>query len=76
MSAPERFCSFRWPASSSRARIRRPPRAHIRAVRMMMLAADSAASSQEFAAEIRTRAESRLGFRVAGKMTSRPAEVG
>ncbi len=48
----------------------------VRAVRTMTLTADSAGSSQEFAAEIRARTESRLGFRVAGKMTSRPAEVG
>ena len=48
----------------------------IRAVRTITLAADSAGSSQEFAADIRARTESRLGFRVAGKMTSRPAEVG
>lgn len=48
----------------------------IRAVRTMTLTADSAGTTQEFAAEIRARTESRLGFRVAGKMTSRPAEVG
>ena len=48
----------------------------IRAVRTMTLSADSAGGSQEFAAEIRARTESRLGFRVAGKMNSRSAEVG
>jgi RND family efflux transporter MFP subunit len=36
----------------------------------------SAGGVHEFAAEIRARTESRLGFRVAGKMIRRPAEVG
>ena len=48
----------------------------VRAVRTMTVSADSAGGSHEFAAEIRVRTESRLGFRVAGKMISRPAEVG
>lgn len=48
----------------------------LRAVRTMTLGADSADGAHEFAAEIRARTESRLGFRVAGKMTSRSAEVG
>ena len=48
----------------------------VRAVRTMTVSADSAGGSHEFAAEIRARTESRLGFRVAGKMISRPAEVG
>ena len=48
----------------------------IRAVRTLTIGADSAGGSLEFAAEIRARTESRLGFRVAGKMTSRTAESG
>ena len=48
----------------------------VRAVRTMMIGADSAGDQHEFAAEVRARTESRLGFRVAGKMTSRAAEVG
>ena len=48
----------------------------VRAVRTMTVSADAAGGSHEFAAEIRARTESRLGFRVAGKMISRPAEVG
>ena len=48
----------------------------MRAVRTMTVSAGTAAGSHEFAAEIRARSESRLGFRVAGKMIARPAEVG
>ncbi len=48
----------------------------VRAVRAMTVTAQSAGGSLEFAAEIRARTESRLGFRVAGKMIARPAEVG
>ncbi len=47
-----------------------------RAVRTVNLTAASAGGSHEYAAEVRARTESRLGFRVAGKLTSRPAEVG
>ncbi len=56
----------------------RPPPAPepVRAVRTMTLAADSAGGAHEFAAEVRARTEVRLGFRVAGKMVARPAEVG
>ncbi len=48
----------------------------VRAVRTMTVSADSAGGVHEFAAEVRARTESRLGFRVAGKMTRRQAEVG
>ena len=48
----------------------------VRAVRTMVVTAGTAGGSQEFAAEVRARTESRLGFRVAGKMISRPAQVG
>jgi RND family efflux transporter MFP subunit len=48
----------------------------VRAVRVMTVAADAAGGVQEYAGEVRARAESRLGFRVAGKMTARQAEVG
>lgn len=48
----------------------------IRAVRTMTVTPEAAGGSHEFAAEVRARTESRLGFRVAGKMISRPAEVG
>lgn len=48
----------------------------VRAVRTMTVGAETAAGSREFAAEIRARVESRLGFRVGGKMVSRSVEVG
>lgn len=50
--------------------------APIRAVRTMTVAADSTGGTQEFAAEVRARTESRLGFRVGGKLVARPAEIG
>jgi len=48
----------------------------VRAVRTMTVGTDSAGGVHEFAAEVRARTESRLGFRVGGKMTSRSAELG
>jgi len=48
----------------------------VRAVRTMTLTVDSAAGGREYAGEVRPRTESRLGFRVAGKMVSRSAELG
>ena len=51
----------------------------VRTVRTITVAgADAQAASdvQEFAAEVRSRVESRLGFRVPGKLVSRSAEVG
>ncbi len=48
----------------------------VRAVRTMIVTSDSAGGVQEFAAEVRARTEARLGFRVAGKMLSRSAELG
>ncbi len=47
-----------------------------RAVRTMTVTSDSAGGSLEYAAEVRARTESRLAFRVGGKMVSRQAEVG
>lgn len=48
----------------------------VRAVRTMTVGKDSAGGVHEFAADVRARTESRLGFRVGGKMLSRSAEVG
>ena len=55
---------------------REPAPEPVRAVRTLTVGADSAGGVLEFAAEIRARTESRLGFRVAGKMLSRSAELG
>lgn len=48
----------------------------VRAVRTMTVSAQSAGFTKEFAADVRARTESRLGFRVGGKMTSRSADLG
>ncbi|MDB5908483.1 MAG: efflux transporter periplasmic adaptor subunit [Massilia sp.] len=48
----------------------------IRPVRTMMLSASSADVNAEFSGEVRPRVESRLGFRVGGKITARKVDVG
>lgn len=53
-----------------------PPAEPIRSVRTLTLAASTVGSEHEYAAEIRARTESRLGFRVGGKLLSRPANLG
>lgn len=53
-----------------------PPQEPIRAVKLMTVGVDSLNLQREFAAEVRARTESRLGFRVGGKLLQRPAEVG
>ena len=48
----------------------------IRPVRAITIHADSVGVSAEFAGEVRPRVESRLGFRVGGKVTSRKVDPG
>jgi len=48
----------------------------IRAVKVMTVGASGLDMGGEFAAEVRARVESRLGFRVAGKISQRQAEMG
>ncbi len=48
----------------------------IRPVRVIELAANSVDVDAEFAGEVRPRVESRLGFRVGGKITARKVDVG
>lgn len=48
----------------------------VRAVRVVTVGGESFDASHEYAAEVKPRIESRLGFRVAGKITRRQAEVG
>ena len=48
----------------------------VRAVRTLTIAAGQAGGSVDYAAEVRARVESRLAFRVGGKMISRPADLG
>ena len=48
----------------------------VRAVRTQTVAAQSAGGSYDFAGEVRARIESRLGFRVGGKILSRAVDLG
>lgn len=52
------------------------PQEPIRAVKLLTVAASTVRAQQEYAGEVRARVESRLGFRVGGKLVQRPAEVG
>lgn len=53
-----------------------PPPEPVRAVKVIEVGLRPLDSSAEFSAEVRARVESRLGFRVAGKITRRQAELG
>jgi membrane fusion protein, multidrug efflux system len=48
----------------------------VRAVKVITVAVASFGASHDFSGEVRARVESRLGFRVAGKITRRQAELG
>lgn len=48
----------------------------VRAVKVITVGADAQHSNVEYSGEVRARVESRLGFRVAGKIIRRPVEVG
>ena len=48
----------------------------VRAVRTAVVGTTQAQSQLEYAAEVRARVESRLGFRLAGKLVERPAQLG
>jgi len=52
------------------------PQEPIRAVKVMTVGASVATTDLEFSGDVRARIESTLGFRVAGKLLSRPAEIG
>ncbi len=53
-----------------------PPDEPIRAVKIMTVTVSSFASGYEFSGEVKARVESRLGFRVGGKIIQRQAELG
>jgi multidrug efflux system membrane fusion protein len=53
-----------------------PPPEPVRPVRAMVLSAGGAAASAAFSGDVRPRYESRLGFRVAGKISARQVDVG
>jgi RND family efflux transporter MFP subunit len=52
------------------------PEEPLRAVRTVTLAASSVGGEHEYAADVRARTESRLGFRVGGKLLTRSANLG
>ncbi len=53
-----------------------PPEEPIRAVKVITVGTDSFTANYEFAGEVKARVESRLGFRVGGKIIKRQAELG
>ncbi len=53
-----------------------PPVDPVRAVKTIIVATDSAGGGIDYAAEIRARTESRLSFRVAGKLQQRSVDLG
>ncbi len=53
-----------------------PSEEPVRAVKLMTVSVQGMNSGAEFAGEVRARVESRLGFRVAGKLIKRQAEIG
>lgn len=53
-----------------------PPQEPVRAVKVMTVQVSSLTAMQEFSGEVRPRIESRLGFRVAGKLVRREVELG
>ena len=48
----------------------------VRAVKLIQIQTSDVHAGVEFAGEVRARVESRLGFRVGGKLVQRPVEVG
>lgn len=53
-----------------------PPPAPVRAVKLMTVGAGPLQAAQEYSGEVRARVESRLGFRVGGKIVQRQAMLG
>lgn len=60
-------------SACSRPEAPQPP---IRSVKLMTVSVGSVNARSEYAGEVKARVESRLGFRVGGKLVQRPAEVG
>ena len=52
------------------------PQEPVRAVKVLTVGVETFQSGHEFSGEVRSRVESRLGFRVAGKIVRRQAELG
>jgi RND family efflux transporter MFP subunit len=79
MTPPARLGSLLLPAAAAllvACTAAAPPEEPVRAVRTVTLVATSAGGQHEYAADVRARTESRLGFRVGGKLLSRSANLG
>jgi membrane fusion protein, multidrug efflux system len=80
-SLPRAFVRLSFPVAAAAlvlvgcSRHEAPPEP-IRSVKVMTVGVSTFGSEHEFAAEVKPRIESRLGFRVAGKIVKRQAEVG
>ncbi|MEO5660187.1 MAG: efflux RND transporter periplasmic adaptor subunit, partial [Polaromonas sp.] len=53
-----------------------PPEEPVRAVKVIAVGTSALSSRREYAGEVRAQVESRLGFRVGGKLIKRQAELG
>ena len=53
-----------------------PPEEPVRAVKVVTVGASAFSPSHEYAGEVRAQVESRLGFRIGGKLVKRQAELG
>jgi multidrug efflux system membrane fusion protein len=53
-----------------------PPQEPVRAVKVITVGTNEFSFSHEYAGEVRAQVESRLGFRVGGKVIKRQAELG
>jgi len=53
-----------------------PPQEPVRSVKLLTVGVGALQSSLEYSGEVRARVESRLGFRVGGKIVQRQAELG
>jgi len=53
-----------------------PPEEPVRAVKVLTVGAEAVSSRREYAGEVRAQVESRLGFRIGGKIIERKAELG
>lgn len=53
-----------------------PPPEPVRAVRTVTIGSDAVGAQYEYAADVRARTESRLGFRVGGKIVRRSVDLG
>lgn len=70
------LCAFAVVATMTACSKAPPPQEPLRAVKVVSVGASDAAAQWEFSGEVRARIESSLGFRVGGKLISRPAEIG